>query len=677
VRADGTLWSWGQNGNVALGYGEHKIENPNAPGQFHGGLVVTEALVPRAMRSGMVMAAAGALHSVALDANGAVWTWGHAGDGKLGHACPHIAALYMWYSSCVKPHPMLTGMQEIAAGYYHTLAVDEAGGVWTWGRNDEGQLGDGSYTDRPIPIQLQGLTDVVAVAAGQYWNVALRADGSVWEWGGTGPGSVITTPTPVPGLADIRLVRAGRAHFLAVDAAGRLFAWGNNAYGQLGIGSTQSVLGPTVVLTDVTDAAAGSDHSIAVKTDGTVWGWGLNYEGQVGDGTTLQRLSPVQVQAPANTVRVVAGYEISFAIGDDGSLTGWGKNNYGQVGDGTKVNQLAAVSVMPPKSFSDGGPPPLAAEPTDVEVVHYHTDAIGSVRLITDAAGAMKARYDFAPFGEEIATAGTSWNTLRFAGKERDAATGNGPTWLALDYSGARHYQGQAARFAAADPISITDARLLNPQRLNRYVYAINNPLRYVDPNGLDVITYDEYGLEIDRVRQSKWHNFWFGHTFHIMTMSGAFRIADPLRPLSGGDTYTAVGSEETAKLMTDFLDAYSPSAPGQSLSYGAIIQRATNEWNWKLRLNAHYGANALFMLEGLGQRSDYLGNYAFGYLMNAWNPLGPNTALAKWGGAAFNFYDSSRAGASPFRGPLTTGFDDPRDFVAIDAGAARYRRSR
>ncbi len=113
-------------------------------------------------------------------------------------------------------------------------------------------------------------------------------------------------------------------------------------------------------------------------------------------------------------------------------------------------------------------------------------------------------------------------------------------------------------------------------------------------------------------------------------------------------------------------------SETSQSLSLGKIAGRVRNEWNWKLELNEKFGSRALFMLDGLGQRSDYLGNYAFGYLMNAW---GSSTLAAKWGGAAFNRYDPFVSGGDAFKGSLFTGFDDPRDFAAINAGAALYWR--
>lgn len=123
---------------------------------------------------------------------------------------------------------------------------------------------------------------------------------------------------------------------------------------------------------------------------------------------------------------------------------------------------------------------------------------------------------------------------------------------------------------------------------------------------------------------------------------------------------------------ITSFLAGQSPTSPGQSLSYKEIINRATDskQWNWKIELNREYGAHSLFVLDGTAQRSDYLGNFAFGYLMNAW---GSSTFAAKWGGAAFNLYDSFRTGANAFKGSALTGYDDPRDFDAINAGGALY----
>jgi RHS repeat-associated protein len=129
------------------------------------------------------------------------------------------------------------------------------------------------------------------------------------------------------------------------------------------------------------------------------------------------------------------------------------------------------------------GPPP---EPTDTELSYFHTDAIGSARAITDVAGTIVRRYDYLPDGQEIVNegSGTPWNRVRFGGKERDVETGYGSTWLPLDYFGARYYQQQLGRFTSVDPVFTWEENLVDPQRWNRYSYANNNPLRYVDPDG-------------------------------------------------------------------------------------------------------------------------------------------------------------------------------------------------
>jgi len=121
------------------------------------------------------------------------------------------------------------------------------------------------------------------------------------------------------------------------------------------------------------------------------------------------------------------------------------------------------------------------AQTTDV-VTYYHTDAIGSVRMITDAGGQVLERHDYLPFGQEWTTASSEHRL--FAGKERDQETG-------LDYSGARYYSAQSGRFTSPDPIAANEVRLVNPQRWNRYTYAADNPLTFGDPDGLDVIVFN------------------------------------------------------------------------------------------------------------------------------------------------------------------------------------------
>jgi RHS repeat-associated protein len=119
------------------------------------------------------------------------------------------------------------------------------------------------------------------------------------------------------------------------------------------------------------------------------------------------------------------------------------------------------------------------------EVVEYHhVDAIGNVRAVTNGAGQVVERHDYLPFGEECTTGTCASNPglnggqpRKFTGKERDAETG-------LDYFGARYYGSKIGRFTTTDPAYTIQENLVDPQRWNRYAYARNNPLRYVDPDG-------------------------------------------------------------------------------------------------------------------------------------------------------------------------------------------------
>ncbi len=121
----------------------------------------------------------------------------------------------------------------------------------------------------------------------------------------------------------------------------------------------------------------------------------------------------------------------------------------------------------------------VAAAQSSDTVIYYHTDAIGSVRMTTDANGGVLERYDFQPFGVACGTAcgtGTTPEAIQFAGKERDAG---------FDYFGARSFEGVTGRFTTVDP-ALNDEALFDPQLWNRYAYARNNPLAFVDPDGRD-----------------------------------------------------------------------------------------------------------------------------------------------------------------------------------------------
>ena len=242
----------------------------------------------------------------------------------------------------------------MVSGGLHSLALKLNGTVVAWGYNLYGQLGDGTTTQRLTPTPVSGLTGVTAVSAGRVHSLAVKSDGSVQAWGynsygqlGNGTKTNRTSPVQVSRLTGVSAVSAGFYHSLAVKSDGTVWAWGSNSTGQLGDGTIAGRLSPVKVsgLTGVAAVSAGIYHSLAVKSDGTVWAWGQNTYGQLGDGTTTQRLTSVKVSGLTGVTAIDAGDYHGLAVKSDGTVQAWGYNWYGQLGDGSTTNRTTPVAV--------------------------------------------------------------------------------------------------------------------------------------------------------------------------------------------------------------------------------------------------------------------------------------------------------------------------------------------
>jgi len=169
------------------------------------------------------------------------------------------------------------------------------GTYWSWGDNQEGQLGNGTDDESHVPVQgSTEITDLVQLKVRYRFVSALKSDGTIWSWGlndngQLGDGTIANSYVPVQestGATDWVEVAAGRFHTVAIKSDGTLWGWGLNSLGQLGNGSTNSSVIPVQESTGATDwvkVAADEFHTVALKSDGTIWSWGGNADGQLGN----------------------------------------------------------------------------------------------------------------------------------------------------------------------------------------------------------------------------------------------------------------------------------------------------------------------------------------------------------------------------------------------------------
>lgn len=261
------------------------------------------------LSNGVTAVAGGEYHTCALTTTGGVECWGGNSAGQLGDGTS---------TQRLTPVAVLglsSGVSAVVSGHEHTCGLTAAGGVKCWGANYHGQLGDGTTATRYTPVDVWGLrSGVRAIAAGYDHTCALTDAGGVKCWGHNGGGQLgdgtttnSATPVSVSALnSGVSAVAAGNWHTCAMTEDGGAKCWGANGFGQLGDDTTTNRLTPVDVIglsNQVDLIASGSYHNCAVTTRGGVMCWGRNWSGQLGDGTTTTRMTPVNVAGLAGGTR--------------------------------------------------------------------------------------------------------------------------------------------------------------------------------------------------------------------------------------------------------------------------------------------------------------------------------------------------------------------------------------
>lgn len=307
---------------------DHLVVTP--PRAFYG----TSALVSASVSGPGLIAGAEAR------VDGGLWRPVGALDGAFDEATEQIEA-------------MAGGAVQVSHGYHHTCAAMADGSVWCWGWNGDGQLGDGTLVDRPLPVQVPGISTATAVATGWSFSCALLRNGGITCWGSNSSGEVgtgtptegpILVPTPVSGITTAVDLDLGLVSACAVLADGSVRCWGNNMMGQLGRGTTDPATSVAAVpgISTATAIAAGEGHTCALLAGGSLTCWGSNWYGQLGDPRTATAIpTPVAVSGTGVVAAIALGAGHTCAMAVDGSVRCWGDDLHGQLGDGGSTARLA------------------------------------------------------------------------------------------------------------------------------------------------------------------------------------------------------------------------------------------------------------------------------------------------------------------------------------------------
>jgi alpha-tubulin suppressor-like RCC1 family protein len=322
---NGQVWSWGdgsqgQDGNGRTTYFQDRPE-------------------PVAHLAEAVGIAAGGYAVYALAAGGEVWAWGDNSSGQIGR---HLSVPGSDLPVLVDLH-RAGRLDALAAGTATAYALARDGTVWAWGDNAFGELGRPTQLiASTVPLRVPGLRQVVALAANGFTALALGRNGTVWAWGDgsfgeLGAARCAARPGGGPGAG--KRERASREH------AGLRAAPGQPTEGPMSQCPPWPQPRRVVGLAGIRAIAAGGEAAYALSRDGTVWAWGNNAYGQLGDGTTKSSSLPVRVAGLSHVVALAAGGTSAYALETNGSLWAWGANAYGQLGDGTTAASDLPVRV--------------------------------------------------------------------------------------------------------------------------------------------------------------------------------------------------------------------------------------------------------------------------------------------------------------------------------------------
>ena len=290
----------------------------------------------------VVVLDAGRGHSCAVALDGRAFCWGRNDQGQLGDGT---------LSDRRSPVAVLGGLTfaSIASGDFHTCGITTAGQAYCWGLNQFGALGDGSQARRLTPVAVSGGREFASISAGLQNTCGITTDNTAYCWGqgffganGNGLQTNALTPVAVSGGHAFASISAGSQYSCGVTVAGQGYCWGNGGSGNLGDGSTSNRLAPFPVAGQLTLAqiTTGNAHACGVTTSGEGYCWGSGQFGRLGNGSTANFATPQPVSGAIVFSQISAGGLHTCGVGVNGTGYCWGGNVQGNLGTASGPNTV-------------------------------------------------------------------------------------------------------------------------------------------------------------------------------------------------------------------------------------------------------------------------------------------------------------------------------------------------
>jgi len=351
ITTSGDLYSWGNNSSGQLGDGT--TTNRSSPVAVVGGLKFQK-----------VICGSSALCAWGLTPAGTLYAWGDNTNGELGDNT--VVAK----SSPIAVSGGLTFTDITFVSSTGIIGITNTGAAYAWGVNTNGNIGDGTTTNRSSPTAVLGglvFTKIVCTGSISAASVmGLTSSGAAYGWGynadgrlGVGDTTPRSSPVAVLGGLSFTDIYAGGfnastgGNFYLQTTDGTIYSIGNNLSGELGVGDNNARSSPVAVVGGLTFKqlyTGTSGGRIGLTTTGAAYGWGDNTAGNLGVGDNNARSSPVAVVGGLSFTRLttmfVGAFQNSGAYTANGQLYTWGSNTSGQLGDGTTNNRSSPVAVL-------------------------------------------------------------------------------------------------------------------------------------------------------------------------------------------------------------------------------------------------------------------------------------------------------------------------------------------